>query len=41
MTAEPTEDGVRAEVRARLFNEVFLDEARVPHANLVGELNGG
>ena len=23
------------------FNEVFLDEARVPHANLVGELQGG
>mgnify|MGYP001243223664 CR=1 FL=1 len=23
------------------FNEVFLDEARVPHSNLVGELHGG
>jgi alkylation response protein AidB-like acyl-CoA dehydrogenase len=23
------------------FNEVFIDEARVPHANLVGELHGG
>lgn len=24
-----------------VFNEVFLDEARVPHANIIGELNGG
>jgi alkylation response protein AidB-like acyl-CoA dehydrogenase len=23
------------------FNEVFLDEARVPHSNLVGQLHGG
>jgi alkylation response protein AidB-like acyl-CoA dehydrogenase len=24
-----------------VFNEVFLDRARVPHANIIGELNGG
>ena len=24
-----------------LFNEVFIDEARVPHANLIGDLNDG
>jgi alkylation response protein AidB-like acyl-CoA dehydrogenase len=24
-----------------IFNEVFLDEARVPHANVIGDLHGG
>jgi alkylation response protein AidB-like acyl-CoA dehydrogenase len=24
-----------------MFNETFLDEARVPHANVIGDLNGG
>jgi alkylation response protein AidB-like acyl-CoA dehydrogenase len=24
-----------------IFNEVFIDDARVPHANIIGELNGG
>ena len=24
-----------------IFNEVFIDEARVPHANVIGELHGG